>query len=245
MENAQIISLSRQMALRRQMDVVANNIANMNTAGFKAETILFEDVIQPKARDYDFRTPDQRPSFTTSWGTIHDLTAGSIEQTGNPLDVALNGQGYLVVQTPAGERYTRDGSLSLDASGTLVNRDGYPVLADGGPVTFAAAETGIRITPDGSMSSSAGLKGKLRLVEFPNPQALLHEGRNLLSGGTPQAATATRVVQGAIERSNVSGVEGMTEMIRVQRAYESTASMMDRQDEIRRSAIQKLANVNA
>src|SRR5688500_17682579 len=105
MENAQLISLSRQIALQRQMDVVANNIANLNTTGCRGESILCEEFIRPVARDQNFAPSDQQPSFTQDWATIHDMGGGAIVQTGNPLDVALEGEGFLVVETPAGERW--------------------------------------------------------------------------------------------------------------------------------------------
>ncbi len=244
-ENAQLISLSRQIALQRQMDVVANNMANINTTGFKAENILFEEYVMPVARDQDFKTPDQPLSYVQDWATIHDLTGGAIVQTGSDLDVALNGDGFFAVQTPAGERYTKSGAFQLNAGGTLVDLNGNPVLGQGGPITFGPAETGIRIGTDGSISSSAGAKGSLRLVEFANPQALTREGNNLFAGGTPVNATNTRAMQGFIEKSNVSGVSEVTELIRVTRAYESMASMTQRQDELRRSAIQRLGDSNA
>ena len=245
MENAQLVGLSRQIALRRQMDVVANNIANLNTTGFKAEQLLFEEYLDPVARDRDFLLPDQRLSFTEDWTTIHDMSVGAIVQTGNPLDVALQGEGFLVVQTPQGERWTRAGSLQLDASGVLVDLDGNPVMGEGGPIQFGGAETDVAIAEDGTVSSSAGIKGRLRMVEFADPQETARDGNNLFSGGTPIQATATRLMQGALEKSNVSGVGEMTEMIRVQRSYESLASIMQQQDDMRRSAIQRLGNLSA
>lgn len=243
MENAQLIGLSRQMALQRQMDVVANNIANLNTTGFKSEQLLFEEYLMPVARDRDFSFPDQRLSFTEDWATIHDMSAGAVTDTGNPLDVALDGEGFLAVQTPQGERYTKAGSMAIDARGTLVDLQGNPVLSELGPIRFTPTETDISITADGTIASSDGIKGKLKVVEFADPQAATREGNNLWAGGNPQPATQTRVVQGAIEKSNVSGIAEMTEMIRVQRAYESAASMQERQDEMRRTAIQRLGTL--
>ncbi|MFY8030253.1 MAG: flagellar basal-body rod protein FlgF [Devosia sp.] len=245
MENAQLISLSRQVALRRQMDVVANNIANINTTGFKREQLLFEDYLMPVASDRDFAYPDQPLHYTDDWATIHDMQNGAIQLTGNPLDVALEGDGFLTVQTPAGERYTRSGALQLNNAGVLVDLSGNPVLADGAPVQFDASDTDIMISATGAISTSNGGKGRLQVVEFASPQELVREGNNLYSGGTPTAAVDTRVVQGAIEKSNVSGVAEITEMIRVQRAYESLASTMQKQDELRRSAIQRLGEVSA
>ena len=244
-ENAQLISLSRQIALQRQMDVVANNMANLNTTGFKAEDMLFEEYVMPVARDQDFPQLDQPLSYVQDWATIHDLSAGAIVQTGNDLDVAINGDGFFAVQTPGGERYTKAGSFQLNAGGQLVDASGNPVLGDGGPIQFGPEEIDIRISGDGAVSSSAGAKGRLRLVEFDNAQALMREGNNLFGGGTPVAAANTRVVQGFIEKSNVSGVSGMAEMIRVTRTYESVASLGQKQDELRRTAIQRLGEANA
>lgn len=245
MENAQLIGLSRQIGLRRQMDVVANNIANLSTSGFKAESLLFEEYRMPVARDRDFFYPDQPLSYTDDWATIHDMSTGAMLETGNPLDIALQGEGFLVVQTPAGERYSRAGSLAVGQDGTLQDMSGNPVLGTGGPIQFDASETDIAISADGTITSSAGLKGTLRVVEFEDPQAAQRFGNNLWAGGNPVPATATRVVQGSIERSNVSGIAEMTEMIRVQRAYESIASLLQKQDDQRRTAIQKLGSLNA
>ncbi|MGB3338608.1 MAG: flagellar basal-body rod protein FlgF [Devosia sp.] len=245
MENAQLISLSRQIALQRQMDVVANNVANINTTGFKAENILFEEYVMPVARDQDFPRLDQPLSYVQDWATIHDLSGGSMVQTGNEYDVGLNGDGFFAVQTPAGERWTRSGAFQLNSAGALVDLNGNPVLGEGGPIQFGPEENGILIAADGSVSSSAGPKGKLRIVEFENAQELTREGNNLFAGGTPVAATNTRAMQGFIERSNVSGVAEMAEMIRVTRAYESAASLAQKQDELRRSAIQRLGDANS
>lgn len=244
-ENAQLIGLSRQIALQRQMDVVSNNIANLNTTGFKAENILFEDYLMPVARDNDFPRPDQPLHYVQDWATVHDLGAGAMVQTGNDLDVAINGNGFLAVQTAAGERYTKAGSFQLDNSGTLVDLSGNPVLSTGGPITFGPEETNITIAPDGAISSSAGAKGQLKLVDFANPQSLKREGANLFSGANPVAASGSRIMQGFVERSNVSGVSEMAEMIRVTRAYESLANLSQQQDDLRRNAIQRLGDANA
>jgi flagellar basal-body rod protein FlgF len=227
------------------MDVVANNLANINTTGFKSEDLLFEDYLMPVAEDNDFLPADNDLHYTLDWASVHDMGQGAIEQTGNPLDVALGGSGFLVVQTPQGERYTRSGALQIDATGTLVDIAGNPVMGDSDPIQFEATETGIAIAPSGAISTSEGPKGSIRLVEFANPQMLAREGSNLFSGTGAQAAVATTLVQGSIERSNVSGVTELTQMIRVQRAYASLAALMQKQDDVRRSAIQRLGDLNA
>ena len=124
MENALLIGLSRQMVLGRSMDVVANNIANMNTTGFKADNALFEEYLMPVARENRFSPADRMVSFVNDSGAWHNLSSGPLQNTGNPLDIAINGDGYLVVQTTAGERYTRNGALQINGQGQLATADG-------------------------------------------------------------------------------------------------------------------------
>ena len=245
MENAQLISLSRQIALQRQMDVVANNMANINTNGFKSEDLLFQDYLMPKARDNDFGGQDSKLHYTEDWSTLHNMETGPIEQTGNPLDVALQGDGFLSVQTPQGVRYTRNGALTIDNQGMLVDLDGNPVLGDGGPIHFDSSDTDISIARNGSISSSNGTKGKLAVVEFANPQVLAKQGDNYYSGPAGAPATATDVIQGSIEKSNVSGVTTMADMIRVERAYQQLATLMQQQSDLRTTAVQRLGDINA
>lgn len=245
MENAQLIGLSRQIALQRQMDVVANNMANINTTGFKNEKVLFEEYVMPVASDEDFPTLDQPLSYTQDWATVHDLAGGAIQQTGNTFDIALEGEGFLTVETPQGERFTRNGELKLDSTGLLVNNEGYPILSEGGQIRFTAEETGITFGLDGAILSSAGNKGRLKIVSFDDPQSLKRVGSNLFSGEDPIQDRVTRSVQGAIERSNVSGITEMANMIRVNRAYQTLAQIMQRQDELRTSAINTLGDLTA
>jgi flagellar basal-body rod protein FlgF len=244
MENAQLVSLSRQIALQRQMDVVANNMANINTTGFKAEDMLFKQYDMPTAADNDF-AGNQSVAYTEDWATVHDMTNGPLDQTGNPLDVALSGKGFLTVSTAGGNRYTRSGALAINAAGTLVDLNGSPVLSDNGEVHFDPADTDIAILKDGTITTSQGTKGKLAIAEFADPQELTREGNNLWSGGTPLPNQSTEVVQGSIERSNVSGVTEMAQMIRVQRAYEQIATLMQQQDDLRTNAVQKLGSLAA
>src|SRR5882724_4555738 len=124
MENTLLIGLSRQTTLERQLDVVANTIANVNTTGYKADSSLFEEYLKSGAHEDNFVGSDRRVSYVQDRGTFRDFSQGAAEQTKNPLDVAIDGGGFLVVQTPAGERYTRDGGLQLNNPGQLVTRSG-------------------------------------------------------------------------------------------------------------------------
>ena len=173
------------------------------------------------------------------------MSAGSLDQTGSPLDVAVDGPGFLIVRTAQGERYTRDGHMKLDAQGRIVTSDGDAVLSDGGEITIPPGASDIKIAPDGTVSTAQGTAGKLRLVEFP-PGAMKKEGKNLYSAdGTPQPAPGSRVLQGMIERSNVEAVVEMTKMIEVLRAYQHSTETLNATDDMIRRATQKLGEVRA
>ena len=153
MQNAILVGLSRQVALAREMDVVANNIANLNTTGYKADGMVFEEYLSSAARADMTGT---RISFVQDRGMWHNMSQGAAVQTGNPLDVAIDGPGFLVVQTPQGDRYTRNGSLQINATGQLVTNDGYTVLGDGGPITLQPNDRQIQISRDGTISVREG-----------------------------------------------------------------------------------------
>jgi flagellar basal-body rod protein FlgF len=245
MENALLIGLSRQVALQRELDVVANNVANIGTNGFKSRSSSFAEYLMPKASADAFEAPDRPLSYVIDSGTILSFENGPLERTGNPLDIAIGGKGVLAVQTAQGERYTRNGSLQLDSKGQLVTSDGYPVLGTGGALTFSPQETNIQIGKDGVISTSQGEKGKLKIMEVKDPDQLDNAGFNVFSSETPLAVAGKEVVveAGTIERSNVRPVFEMSRLIEVNRAYATLATMMQRNDELRRSALEQLANV--
>ena len=245
MQNALLVGLSRQMALGRELDVVANNMANVTTNGFKARSSRFESYMMPKASADAFPRPDRRLDYVIDSGTTLNNAAGAVEATRNPLDVAIKGDGFFVVQTPGGERYTRNGAFQIDATGRLVNSDGHAVVGDGGPITFDPSETDLAISPDGTAASRQQQHGKVRLVRFPSAQVLRNEGANTFSSTVPpQPAGATsRLEPGAVERSNVSPVLEMSRLIEINRSYASIASMVGRMDELKRTALSRLADV--
>jgi flagellar basal-body rod protein FlgF len=253
MENTLLIGLSRQTTLERQLDVVANNIANVNTAGFKADNSLFEEYLMPGAHEDNFKAGDRRLSYVQDRGTYRDMSQGATEQTKNPLDVAISGNGFMVVQTAAGERYTRDGGFQLNNQGQLVTASGDPVLGNAGPILFQPTDHDINISPDGTITVVEGngradsLRGKLRLVSFTDAQRLLKEGSNLYSAGAgdAQADTKSQVQQGFIEKSNVNGVAEMSRMIEVTRAYTQMSTLLQQESDLHKSAIEKLADVPA
>jgi flagellar basal-body rod protein FlgF len=255
MENILLIALSRQTALRRELEVVANNIANINTTGFKADGAVFSELLTPEARAEQFIGSDQVMSFVQDRMTWHDMNQGTVQQTGNPLDVAIDGQGMLVVQTAAGERYTRNGSLQLNGAGEIVTTSGDRVMGESGPIVLASTDRDIVITKDGTIRvreslslNSDSTRGRLRVVTFANPQVLQKDGSNTFKapdGVQPQPAAKVNIVQGAIEKSNVQSVLEMTRMIEVTRAYTEVANIIQQQNELRRNSIQQLAEVPA
>ena len=212
MENALLIGLSRQMVLERQMDVVANNVANVNTNGFKADKSLFQEYLKTGAHEDNFIGRDRAVSYVQDNGTFKDFSQGATEQTKNPLDVAIDGSGFLVVQTAAGERYTRDGGLQINNQGQLVTAAGDPVLGSSGPIVFQPTDHDISIASDGNITVLEGVnridsvRGKLRIVSFANAQRLQKEGTNLYSAGTapPRSPTPPRRCSRASSKSPTS-----------------------------------------
>jgi flagellar basal-body rod protein FlgF len=254
MENTLLIGLSRQVLLERQIDVIANNVANVNTAGYKADGSLFEEFLKSGAHEDNFVGRDRQVSYVQDRATFRDFTQGAAEQTKNPLDVAIDGSGFLAVQTAAGERYTRDGGLQLNGQGQLVTVAGNQVLGTSGPIVFQPTDHDINITPDGTITVLEGngkvdsVRGKLRLVSFADAQKLLKEGSNLYSageGGAAQPDTKSVIRQGFIEKSNVNAVAEMSRMIEVTRAYTQIATLLQQQSDLHKSAIQQLADVPA
>jgi flagellar basal-body rod protein FlgF len=256
MDNAQLIGLSRQVALARNLEVVANNIANVNTTGFKGDNAIFEEFLSLPARESQTTGGIGLPlSFVQDRGVWRDFAQGALQATGNPLDVAINGDGFLVVQSPNGERYTRNGSLQIAASGQLVTNDGMPVLGENGPITFQPTDRNIAISKDGRVtvnegadSRTEGFRGKLRLVRFAQPQQLRKDGTSnfiAAEGVTPEAAANSTIQQSFVEKSNINAVMEMTRMIDITRTYTQIANMLQQHSDMRRTAIQQLAEVPA
>lgn len=253
MENALLVGLSRQMVLERQMDVVANNVANVNTNGYKADKSLFEEYLKTGAHEDNFIGRDRAVSYVLDSGTYKDFSQGPTEPTKNPLDVAIDGGGFLVVQTPAGERYTRNGSLQINNQGQLVTAAGDPVLGNAGPIVFQQTDHDVSIAADGNVTVQEGtsrtdaVRGKLRIVRFADVQSLQKEGSNLYSAaaGAAQPDTASKLQQGFIEKSNVNSVTEMSRLIEVTRTYTQIANLLQQESDLHKTAIEKLADVPA
>ncbi|MBJ7404698.1 MAG: flagellar basal-body rod protein FlgF [Bradyrhizobium sp.] len=253
MQNARLIGLSRQMTLERQIDVIANNVANANTNGFKSDHSLFEEYLNSNAREDNFIGRDRQVSYVHDRGTFRNIAQGPMEPTNSPLDMAINGNAYFAVQGNGGEFYTRDGKFSLNSTGQLVTADGNLVLGNAGPITFQPTDHDINVAPDGTVTVLEGtartdsIRGKIRMVSFDDPTKLTKLGANLYAAGgaNPQAETKSTLQQGYVEKSNVNAVSEMTRMVEVMRSYTAVANLLQQQSDLHKSAIEKLADVPA
>lgn len=239
MENSIYIGLSRQAVLQSNMAIVSNNIANMNTSGYRAQNMLFEEYIS------DPRYGDDELSLVYDYGQYQNTDQGSMTQTGNDLNVALEGPGFMAVQMLGGETgYTRDGDFQRTADGTLVNASGLPILGNGGPLIIPADATEVSIDENGVVSTQNGQVGQLQVVEFENVQDLEPVGGNLYrTDGASRPATETRVSQGFLEGANVNPIVETTRMIEILREFQSLRRVLDGEHERLRDAIDKLTRV--
>ncbi len=237
-----MVGLSAQQVLRQRMDTTANNLANMTTTGFKTEKLVMRPLSERPAAASD--TPAEI-SFVDSWRLQRDFSTGPIAQTGNPLDAAIEGEGFFTVQTPEGVAYTRDGRFTLGPGGQLVTRQGFPVLSGGGPLVLDPAVGDVEIGADGGVLQAGVPVGRFDVATFANPTALEKMGDNLwkATDEPPQAAQGVRVVGRALEGSNVNAIAEITQMIGVSRAYESISKMIVQADDLRSASIEKLARV--
>jgi flagellar basal-body rod protein FlgF len=238
MHAASYIALSSQMALHRQMDVVANNLANSSTPAFKAERMLFSEFLKQGSAN-------QPLSFVQDLGTSRDTKQGPITRTGNSLDVALQGDGYLKVETPLGTRYTRTGRFQLDGTGQVVTALGYPVLAEGDrPLTVPTDAKDITITKDGTVTTEQGEAGRLAVVRFDDERDLVPASGGLfVTEATPVAAPDTQVLQGMVEESNVVPILEMTRMMNISHSFGFAKDLGDAESDRTKSAIEQLGKV--
>jgi flagellar basal-body rod protein FlgF len=243
LENTLYVALSRQMILRREMDVVANNIANADTAAFKVEQLISETDTAPLPTTDPITGELQ---FVLDIALARDFTQGALAQTGSPFDVGIEGDAFFQVDTEAGPRYTRDGRFSADAEGRLVTKAGWPVAGDGGEIVLDPALGEPAIAPDGTISQNGQPVGKLTVYRFASLSALSKDGDGLYRNDgnqQPEAAADARLHQGMIESSNVQPIYEITRMIEVSREYERIARIIEQTSKLESDAIQKLGEV--
>ncbi len=237
MENSLYIGLSKQVVLEENMNIIANNVANINTPGYRGQNMIFSEYIE------DPRYMKEDMALVLDYGQYQMTDPGPVQVTGNPLDVAIVGNGFLGIQTPGGIQYTRSGNLTMDAQGVVKNAQGLPVASEGGGnITIPPEAENIYIDRKGIISTDDGEIGQLKLVEFNNTQELNPAGNGLyVTNAAPQPPQDTTVVQGSIEGSNVQAVVEMTRMIDVHREYQAVQNMMKNEHDRMKGAAQRLA----
>ncbi len=222
MNSGMYTALSGNLAAMTRMDIISNNLANVNTPGFKKDKISFEGLLS------SVTTPPAFPPASTADPVLQkenifvDYTPGPVVQTGNPLDMTIDGDGFFVVTTPQGKAYTRQGNFRLSADGTLVTSDGNAVQGQGGPIRINGSK--VEIDAKGLITVDGTAGATISLVDFPKPYAMQKTGSTLFvptdPAATPQTAKGV-LHQGHLEGSNVETVSEMVQMIENSRYFEA------------------------
>jgi len=222
-------ALSGGVAYEKLLTIIANNVANINTSGYKADRPVFKVDVPDTINGTTLSSPVSDKFYTEIDSVFTDFNTGVIRQTGNVLDLAIEGDGFFVIDTPDGPRYTRSGNFILDASKALTTTDGHMVMGEGGPIILEEGK--IAVDADGRVSVDGSEINRVKIVDFEKPYMLQKDQNNMFKGSGEQAAEGFKVLQGAVELSNVNSVKEMAAMISVLRGYESYQKVMTTLDE--------------
>jgi flagellar basal-body rod protein FlgF len=239
------VLLSQEQALRRRMDVAANNLANMNTVGFKREQPVFREFVEQGENAVD---QAKKTAFVLDYGAVHDAANGAFQPTDNPLDVMIEGSGYLSVEAPGGgTAYTRAGYIKVLETGELATAGGEKLLGDGGkPITVPTENAGqLSIGADGTVMGPDGPLGRLTVTTFDEAN-LDPRGDGMFSGSGGRVLTAaeTKLRSGGVEGSNVNAITETTDMVEILRAYQTSQRISDSMSDMRKNAIDRLGRVS-
>lgn len=234
-DNSFYVLAARQGDLQKTMNRIADMVANVNTTGFKAESDVYSELKQQMDRK-------ENVSFGKISDTKRDYSQGDLISTKRELDLAINGSGYFMVETPRGVRYTRGGNLKIDSEGALVTKEGYPLLGPGGGrVELTETDVNIIIRDNGLVSAGAEERGQIGVFEFEDEQALIKEGQGLYKTDQNAILSETsKVVQGMVEASNVNSVRAMTDLIEVSNNIELVRKMQTDIHDIKINSIRTL-----
>ncbi|MCO5142373.1 MAG: flagellar basal-body rod protein FlgF [Oligoflexia bacterium] len=263
-------AISGSMAQSQKLDTIANNIANADTDGFKRDQVSFRAMMSSaitayqkegipkmpyKEKDF-YRLDGTDKAYAHVEGTYTDQSQGRLKITNSPLDVALEGKGFLEVLGPQGLGYTRNGNLKLNAEGALVTTEGYPVLSPGGLANEAREESAARaitidpkggtptITADGKIYQNKVEIGQLAVVEFIDGRLLAKEGsslfKNTVAANLSNEVPSTKIHQGMIESSNVNAIQEMTELLQATRLFEANEKVVKTYGELEGRAVNEL-----
>lgn len=238
MDLAGYVALTRQSGLARELQAVANNIANLSTTGYRREGVIFAEEVRALPAE------GGSVAMTAARARYTDNLQGSLQETGGSLDLAIEGDGYFTVMTPDGERLTRAGAFTRNSDGTVVNMDGYPLLDEGGGEIVVPFEArAVNVAADGTIGIDGEPAARLGLVAVADPTKLSREAGTLFSAAATEPLEDGRIVQGFLEHSNVNPVAEMARMIEVQRAYEYGQKLMDQEDERIRLVVKTLGQL--
>ncbi len=235
MDRGLFVALSGAVIQEKRLEILTNNLANVNTAGFKKESPVFEEALP---LPYGVRYYSKTNSVVT------DMTPGIAEKTERPLDLAVNGSGFFTVETPYGIRYTRDGNFTLGPGGKLITKEGYAVLGEKGAIKLTSSD--ISIDSQGNIKEHGATVGKLKLAAFSDPSKLVREGNFFYQPAQKLKEIPlanTQVEQGVLEISNVNPVKAMTTMIEALRSYEQHTKMIQTLDDMTKQAISEVGKV--
>jgi flagellar basal-body rod protein FlgG len=235
------LAASGALVQQLRLEVLANNVANISTIGYKGDRSVFQIPEETESQTVD--TPiegiQSLSPYAPPFSTVIDFSQGAIRQTGNPLDVAINGNGFFSIQTPDGVQYTRQGNFTLDGDGVLISPDGYPVLGDGGEITLADGT--VEIDLQGGVYLDGDEVGRLQITEFSNSETLKRAGNGRFVGSDDttvgERPDDTTLSQGYLETANVNPVRAMTEMIETSRAFEAYQKVIQSADEATSTSI--------
>ena len=238
MDNSVYINLSRQSGLLKEMSVIANNIANVSTTGFRRQGAVFTEYITQAGNNVNSQVPNQGNHTSISMGRLgahfDDFSSGGLERTGGTYDLAIDGEGFFRIGTPDGDRLTRSGRFMTDRDGGLITVDGHSVLDEAGSAIQIPPDIGlVAISGDGNISADGQPIGKVGVVTAP-AQNLTRSGDNLWQlqkGGRFEPLENPKILQGFLEGSNVNPIVEIARMIEVQRAYEAGQKLLEIEDE--------------
>ncbi len=239
MQDSLYVALSSQIALERRLNTIADNVANASTVGFRATGVKFKDMVSGSG--------EKAVSFASSGDTFLSTAHGSLTETGNPFDFAIQGDAWFGIETPAGTVMTRDGRFSMNENGELMSLEGYPVLdAGGAPIQLDPRNGAPTAGADGSLRQGDQLVGAIGLFAFdPGENFVRFENSGIVPSREPEPITDRAdigVAQGFVEESNVNPVMEMTRLIQVQRAFENVAALIRQNEASTTDAIKTLGS---
>jgi len=246
------LAASAALAYEKRLEVVANNLANINTAGFKRDNVSFQAYMlnnagSPAPVNPPYPQAASPESFWVEYKSRTDFSPGFLRQTGNPFDLALNGKGFFSVESPDGELYTRRGNFSISPEGVLISQEGWPVMGDGGEIRVAGRNSNRRtlevtVGEDGVLQVNGSKVGRIRVSDFSAPDSLTKVNGCYFKPGSaaPEPMEDCRVAQGFLEMANVEAVQLMTEMIEIHRGYESYQRVIRSIDDLNSKSINEV-----